>query len=533
MKPLTGLKLLALLLILAHGLTHGPASAAEQVLVVDGAAAGAADGNAGNDDAPLATLGEAARRIQARIAEGERAEEFLIRVRPGVYRESVRLDFGPTSSKEGAPRLRILATEPGRATISGADPLPGWQPEGNGLFRATLPQPMEPSVVPADWPTFLKIGREALSRNLLFMGEQRLRQVYDRAELVPGTFLVGQDRRSVIMNPPPGMDPRRDPTEVARRNVLLDIHGAGGVEITGLVVERSAAPMMESALSVSASENVALRGTLIRNNNGSGLAVSHSSRVTLEDNTVTENGSTGIGAWAITGLTMRRNTTTANNWRGAAGGFVDWAVAGTKLLQIHGAVIEDLRASHNAAQGLWLDTDIVDVHVAGADLSGNHGPGLTVEAAQGPVSITASRILGNSQGIVAAAARQVSVENTIVACNSKTQILISGEPNRGVADHRSGTVTVVNNTGWRLTNSLVIADDKSGALVATTLPTGPWGAFLDSLHSENNVWAYARDRGAFRGVWGVSWEFDAWRRRIQDVGSRFEKGPDPRCPQAQ
>ncbi|WP_448208388.1 right-handed parallel beta-helix repeat-containing protein [Azospirillum sp. sgz302134] len=514
------LRIAALLLLTGSA----PAWAGERVLEVNPAAPGAGDGNPGTEAAPLASLGQAVRLAL------ETADEALIRVHPGTYRESVRIHAG---KDDEAPRLRIVAVEPGRAVISGAEPLTGWRPHRGPLFRADWPQRMAPATVPPDWPTSLTIAPSVLGRDLLFIGGQRLRPATSVAELTPGSFLVNEEAGVVTMNPPAGLDPRDQPVEVARRDVLLEIGGVRGVEVAGLVVERSAAPLTSGAVVVSDSQDVRLDGLSIRDNNGTGLTIARSSRVTLENTVVTGNGSTGLGAWRIDGLTLRRVTAAANNWRGEAGGFVDWAVAGAKLLQTHNAVIEGFRAERNAAHGLWLDTDIADVRIVDPLLEGNRGPGLTVEAAQGPVAVTGGRIVGNGKGIVAAAAHGVTLERTVVACNAESQILVSGTADQPVTDHRSGAVTTVNNSGWTLTGSLIAADAQGdGPLVATTLTGAPWAGFLASLSSEDNLWTAPRGRGAFRGPWGKSWTFDDWRDRVRDTGSSFELQPDPPCPRA-
>jgi len=63
------------------------------------------------------------------------------------------------------------------AVISGAEPIISWERIGPGLYRAPWPEPLPPSVVPAEWPGWLNIGKPALHREMLFSDHRRLESV--------------------------------------------------------------------------------------------------------------------------------------------------------------------------------------------------------------------------------------------------------------------------------------------------------------------------------------------------------------------
>lgn len=511
MRPLAAALLLVAAVTAAAPAAAPAAGTAGTTLHVEAAAQPGGDGSR---QAPLPTIGAALERLAAG------GGPVTILVHPGTYRETLRIADPP-------PRTTIRAVRPGEAVVSGSRPLAGWARIGTDLFRAPWPDPMAPSTVPKEWPEDLKIGEPALRREMLFVDGRRYEQVYDGSALRPGSFLVNDDRRTIDARVPRGVDLAAAVVEVAGREELLTASGADGLTIDGLVFERAASPMMGIAVSIAESRGVTLSDSVIRDNNGTGLSVSRSAGVTLERNRVVGNGSTGMGVWQVTGLRLEDNETSANNWRGASGGFTDWAVAGAKLLQIHDAVIERHRAVDNATHGLWLDTDIARVTVSGADLRDNRGGGLMVEAVQGPVTVTGSRIIGNGNGIVAAGARGVTVVGSVVACNRDAQLVVTGAQDRGVTDHRDGTVTPVNNEGWTLAGNSFAAQRRNSFLVTTTVPQDYWDRFLSTLAARDNLWTHARRRDAFRGPWGWQVDFRQWQKIAAEAGSRFEDGDGP------
>jgi len=88
--------------------------AAAREYVVDARHPQAADENPGAPDRPLKTVGKAAQLAKP----GD-----TVLVRPGVYREAVRLRQSGTAE---AP-ITFAADPPGRAIITGADVVTGWQ----------------------------------------------------------------------------------------------------------------------------------------------------------------------------------------------------------------------------------------------------------------------------------------------------------------------------------------------------------------------------------------------------------------------
>jgi Right handed beta helix region len=519
------LSVVVLLVAIGTGLTSG--ARAETILHVDADFGAGFDEGTAETPEPAGTERRPFTKLQTALEHAgalENEDAVTLLVHPGVYRETIQLQLNPAS-----PRIRVAAVEPGTAVISGAEPVIAWERIGPGLYRAPWPEPLPLSVVPAEWPGWLNIGKPALHREMLFSDHRRLEQVYDFADMRPATFLVDDQSRQVFVRAGPYVEPGRTVMEAARRTRLLELSGAHGLELDGLVFRRAATPMMQSAVEISNSSDVTLRDVTIADNNATGLSINRSDRVSLHRLSIVDNGSTGTGLWQIRGLQLKDVEASRNNWRGETGNFTDWAVAGIKILQVRETEIRNVRAIDNFGPGLWLDTDISGVEVTGADLSGNEGAGLVLEATQGPVGIRGTRIVRNGHGVVAAAASDITLDGNTIACNAAEQVIMTGSPNLPVIDHLTNTTTIVNNTGWTLTGNVISATQQNSLLVGTTMPGENWRQFAASLKASNNSWSHGATNSPFLEPMGRKSDFARWQELVGDQGSVFKDTPDTRC----
>src|SRR5206468_12496783 len=116
--------------------------------------------------------------------------------------------------------------------------------------------------------------------------------------------------------------------------------------------------------------------------------------------------------------------TSYNNWRGAMGGFFTWSAAGMKHFAIHGGIYRRHRAVGNQASACWFDTDCADIQVEQAFCSHNYGPGLYIEASEGPTSATDCIICHNERqaGIYTEGGANVTLDGNILYGNADAQI---------------------------------------------------------------------------------------------------------------
>ena len=136
----------------------------------------------GSREYPFRTIGEAA-------ACAMPGDEIV--VAPGVYREQVDPPRGGTG--EGC-RIVYRALEPGRAVVTGAEPLEGWTQGGDGLWTAAVPIASFPGGNPyadrvdGDW--FYADPAWPVHRGQLFAGDSPLLEAAGPEQLAdpPGWF---------------------------------------------------------------------------------------------------------------------------------------------------------------------------------------------------------------------------------------------------------------------------------------------------------------------------------------------------------
>lgn len=97
------------------------------------------DTAAGTEAAPLRTIDQAAQRAMA----GD-----TVVVHAGVYREWVKPRRGGLSD---ARRITYTAAEGEHVRITGSEPVTGWVDEGDGVWRATVPNALF-----GDWNPFVQ-----------------------------------------------------------------------------------------------------------------------------------------------------------------------------------------------------------------------------------------------------------------------------------------------------------------------------------------------------------------------------------------
>jgi hypothetical protein len=185
--------------------------------------------------------------------------------------------------------------------------------------------------------------------------------------------------------------------------------------------------------------------------NGVGLVV-RGKGVVLDRVVAEDNGQMGLGVVGedivLQGCVLRRN-----NWKGYSP--VNEA-GGAKLARTRGVRVYDLDSYENVGPGLWFDWSNTDFEVLNSRLHDNRarsedweGPGLFIEASQGPGRVEANAIYGNAgAGIVVAESQAITIERNLIADNAWGIALRAME---GREEHRLSGVTIRMNAfrGWR------------------------------------------------------------------------------------
>jgi hypothetical protein len=471
----------------------------------------ASDKNPGTPALPFQTLAAAIRYADNATANGSGA---MVLVHDGVYREALQM---PARDSGIIAPLVIEAVNPGHAIVSGSDVWTGWQRQGSGnLWTHAWPYQWGLAPYPPGWQGNVVLQPIVRRREMVFVNGSPLVQVLLSAQLGAGTFYVSEDAATITVEPAAGVDLAASQVEVAVRSPVLQIQGRNNVVLRGLTFQHANTPLPNAAVEVTDSAGVLVDNCLFTLNNWDGLDVLVSSDVTLQQSKALNNGGSGMGAYQLLRVLANANETSSNNWRGAAGGFTGWAVAGGKFGSIHNGIIRDYTSLNNQARGFWLDFDNVNVTLDGARLGGNNGDGVFLEASEGPLQVMNTCSSDNSgAGIAGSNTSDVVIAGNLIRGNAGGQVLITGATDREVTNFETGGTFDVQIERWTIRGDLLVSQNQSQAWVVSP----SWSWFVNSLASDWNMWSYSADDQLFV-LGGESMSMTAWRNETgQDYDS--------------
>jgi hypothetical protein len=506
-------------------------SASAQVpgAIIDGTAGSAVYVNPGNSAAsdsgtgsagqPFKTISQAIVVAMARRSSGAGTR---IEVYPGVYRES--LVIGP-SHEINAPIVLEPANKTGPVIISGANEWQGWQQTKPGFWSHQWPYQWGVAPAPKGWE----------SQHLSPMVRRREMVIFDGRSLAqveaPGamqdkvdSFYVDEPGATIYLHASAsGQSPK---IEIGERRSLLLIEGQSQIIIRGLGFQYSNGPLQEAAVNIENSSNVQLERCAFDWNNWMGLSVRNVNGLTIEGSEANYNGGAGMTIWRTNDLLVHKVVTSHNNWRGYAGGFIGWAVAGIKSLQNTNSRYSQLVASDNQSKGLWFDTGCSNVVIEDASLCGNYGDGIFIEANPGPFEIRHSIICSNQNGagVLSGNSSNVVLEKDIIYGNSKAQIMISGvyTGTRPMKDWKTGMTVLLRSDHWQIAHSVIESQSRGQPLIATTLAPATWKNFIDTLTANDNVWYNPDSPAALQMAGGLRVDLGHWQQlSSQDRNSKF------------
>jgi hypothetical protein len=515
------LLLLLLFTVPAYPQASVPESLETQYVYVD--ASKGSDSNNGSQTSPLRTVTAAAKRA---IANNQKNLGTRVIINPGVYREAVFV--GRVTGMTSAP-MTFQAAQTGTAVISGSDVWTGWQSDtSNGaLYRHFWPYAWRACAVPAGWPA--GIAQITLRREMIFVNGKPMVQVLSRSHMKAGTFAVDEGNSTVYVWPPSGTNMSTAKVEVSVRPTIMQIQGRKNVVVRGLAFEHANPCINQNAFNVYSSSDILFEGTHFRWNNWGGLFFSTSWDITVQGSMANSNGGVGFGAFKTKTALFQTNESSFNNWRGAQGALYDWGMGGTKLMRMHGAKVANLTSIGNHAQGLWFDTDNVNVTVDGSLLSRNHFANLQVEANQGPITIQNTRVCYGGTGANILTSSNLTLTGNTFYSNGgygtwHAQVFAGGKSGgRYIDNWETGQMMTVRNENLRMSGN-VIVDGASGQSVFSTYMSGTdWSLFVNSLTSDRNTWYDARTSTPFVLPGRKFTSLSGWRSTTgQDWNSTFQ-----------
>ena len=490
---------------------------------VDVQAVNASDTNSGTANAPLKTLGAALKLAQP----GTR-----ILLHPGWYPESVTL--GKAQSGTANEPVVIEALKPGTAILTGSDIWAGWTPSGtHGDY--SHPWPYKWGVGKdtfADAGAFNKpLGRRF---EMVFADGKPLRQVLEKAELAPNTFWVSEADGQITLRMPPGQSPTHARIEVAVRKSAIEMGSIWGklseshdwplyYVLRGLAVQHYTGLGGYGEAAVTAcGAHILIEDCRFTWNNSTALALRGSDMV-VRRSVCDNNGSSGIGSPptpfpSIQNVLMEDVQTNHNNWRGAAGEFYGFAVAGMKLMTSGNVVLRRFTSSYNASPGIWLDKENRNYLIENSRILHNEkGPGLWMEISEGPLLVRDCICAFNKDGVMISNSSSITLLRNTLYGNASSQIA-EWSP----AIDREGFYDL----SLTLKDNVIAGTDSQQALWRRP----DYANIYSTLRSEGNLWHRPGGSGWFVGTEAL--DFSDWLSRTHQDTTSIWADPDLHNPEA-
>ncbi|MGI8687799.1 MAG: right-handed parallel beta-helix repeat-containing protein [Thermomicrobiales bacterium] len=491
---------------------------AERVIYVDTRNANADDANPDTVDHPLKTIGKAA-TIAADDSIGNMSIRIIIF--PGVYRESVSLQ--PKGGPSQAP-IHFQAKENGMAIITGSDVWTGWRKQGTtNVYTHNWPYKWGLAPYPPGWQGNVDLQPIVRRREMIFINGDALTSVLSDRELMEGTFFVSEQSATVSIMPPPGVQVESATVEVATRASIFAVDSAQNLTVTGLVFRHGNTPIGGTAVTFMNSTNVIVEECQFLWNNWAGMSfhsdAPHSAQsMTARRNVANYNGGIGMEASRVKDVLFEDNETSYNNWRGALGGMYQWANAGLKHLFVHGGIYRRHRAVGNQAPGCWFDTDCADIEITDAFSCRNNGPGLFIEASQGPTSATNCTICDNQResGIFSNGSSDVTLQSNIIYGNRDVQLhIVKGT--RSARNWETNESLTIYPERWTMRQNIIVSTDTAPHLA----DIADSARFFNTFVSAGNAWFSPQKSSTFI-LDGKGASFAVWQSAShQDADSRF------------
>jgi hypothetical protein len=356
-----------------------------QVYYVDQQHPGAADDNAGTEEAPFLTIQAAAELV-------EPGQKILIK--SGVYRELVQPRRGGTGadsmiSYEAAPGAEVVirGSQVIDATWTHTDgasrSLSVWTAELSEIFFAHDHPFAVVNTTEADFELMrwaeAERGRapHTLPRAMVFQNGRRLTQFGSCDELprVPGAFWIDAEHRKLHVNPFDRQNPNTCEIEATTQQYLFNplIRGLGYLRLAGLTFEQAGNGFIRSgngAVTSWGGHHWIIEDNTVRHINSVGVEIGGYTDESSEDekrsdlaettggHLVRRNHVHDCGTGGIQGTVVPRSLVADNHVHDCGWQEVEryWETAGIKILILTDTVVQCNHIHHcHAAPGIWID----------------------------------------------------------------------------------------------------------------------------------------------------------------------------------
>ena len=489
--------------------------------------------------APLPGIPTAVQFRTIQAAAQATAPGDTVQIHTGLYRENVTVATGGTAQRP----IRFEAAPAADVTITGADPLTGWQkePGPDNVYSVAWPYSFigGPLHAHPDDDYHAVIGR---AEQVFVMG-YLLHQVLHRESLARGDFYVDEAAKRLYVWSAGNEDLNNTPVEASTRAVLWQC-SSPYVTLRGVRFRYAANAAQQGALQIRGAHDV-VQDCVIERTNGNGASFS-APDVTVERCTFQDNGQLGFGAALADRLRLSGCLIRNNNTKDFSRG---WEAGGFKIVLSRRAVVDGCRILDNRGGGAWFDIGNEGCEVSHCLIAGNEDAGIFYEISFG-LHAHDNVIVGNGYadnpgswgaqaGICLSSSPGCLVERNLLVANREgfnfreqgrtTPRLDAkpGTPEEAVWDHDEtirhnvlaanrdaqtwGWFDVLDERLWpkalqeKKAQAAVTVPDMAADYVAKDKNGQPVGLSLERLHLTfaDNLYATPDGQGLFH--WGATW----------------------------
>lgn len=406
-------------------------SAVATDIFVDAASRSAADPNSGTRDRPF-------KRLQEAVDIAKPGD--VVRVKGGVYRESVRI---PEGTKD-AP-VSIVA-EPGkRPLITGADVVSGpWESKGGERYRAGWAHTTQ--IVLADGKPLKQIGA---FRHLTPAGWKPPATLVggNESQLPPGSFYYDQKKKALWIRLPGGANPTGHAIEASTRSIGVEM--TSHTRLSGFdVAYFQTSENGEGNGIIISGEDIEICKCFAHHNDFCGIYPQGRS-ILIRECESSFNGNNGFTSCIGFFNTLEGCTTRGNNIRGYD---MSWHGGGIKFVQQRNLTIQN-HTAEKEAMGVWLDINCLDSLVANS-LFKECDVGIYYEISRWGIIVN-NVFQGCKRGIWSYSSDVLIANNALFRCPQG--IVVTGEPR--FAEYRlgpAGEPGLANNTLAAVRNNVIV-----------------------------------------------------------------------------
>lgn len=506
------------------------------------------DNNNGSENAPFKSIQKG---IDLAMDNQQSGLSTKVVIKEGVYQPDALIHMYDMDAKDQA---FVHLVGEGNVVITGALEWKDWTKEGStniyskdwdyrwgkvhNTYEGRIPEPLQ-------------------YREIAFVDDVPMLPVRSYEELQPGTMFVSETEGKLFICPPNATgDLNAAKVEVSesggfvnrdgnKMGNLVEIINASHLVIENIHFEKAAAGVSD-AVAIQGAYEIVIKDSTFNNSAYGGLRFDKVTNGTIINCEANGNGGKGIAISNGKNIIVQDSETLDNNWFGYPYGWIQWDPAGMKIFRAHEIRLINHNASNNLCEGIWADTDIINMYIENPKILENKNHGLWIEANVGPVFVQGGRVEENKNyGLYNSSTENLIIDG-VTFKNNKGEIAIgdfntkgrgplvddpvwAGDYGNTFGNFETGEGFVSHAVDMTIKNSTFVGEDLSETPLFIYVKSDDkesYKPFMDTLTANNNHYSHYNPEKAFYIATGAKegyfGNFDQWKAATsQDADSVF------------